>query len=116
TDEKLLAGNNKIIKTISNLNTNAYAAGALEVKTKELLGLVASEARTIVVAHLKRSYDYMEELEKQVGYNTYIIFSQTTLRLSFASPGPIAIGTAQKADLTQVSENLYIKRYYEAKS
>ncbi len=45
TDEKLLAGNNKIIKKIFNLDTNAYAAGALDVKTKELLGLVASEAQ-----------------------------------------------------------------------
>jgi AhpD family alkylhydroperoxidase len=41
-NEKLLADNNKIIKRIFNLDTNAYAAGALDVKTKELLGLVAS--------------------------------------------------------------------------
>ena len=39
---KLLADNNLIIKRIFNLDTNAYAAGALDVKTKELLGLVAS--------------------------------------------------------------------------
>lgn len=41
-NEKLLANNNKIIKRIFNLDTNAYATGALDVKTKELLGLVAS--------------------------------------------------------------------------
>ncbi len=41
-NEKLLADNNKIIKRIFNLDTNAYAAGVLDVKTKELLGLVAS--------------------------------------------------------------------------
>ena len=41
-NEKLLADNNKVIKRIFNLDTNAYAAGALDVKTKELLGLVAS--------------------------------------------------------------------------
>lgn len=41
-NEKLLADNNKIVKRIFNLDTNAYAAGALDVKTKELLGLVAS--------------------------------------------------------------------------
>jgi len=41
-NEKLLDDNNKIIKRIFNLDTNAYAAGALDVKTKELLGLVAS--------------------------------------------------------------------------
>ncbi|AWX43368.1 4-carboxymuconolactone decarboxylase [Flagellimonas maritima] len=39
---KLLAENNKLIKRIFNLDTNAYMAGALDVKTKELLGLVAS--------------------------------------------------------------------------
>ena len=41
-NDKLLADNNKIIKRIFNLDTNAYAAGVLDVPTKELLGLVAS--------------------------------------------------------------------------
>ena len=41
-NEKLMADNNKIVKRIFNLDTNAYSAGALDVKTKELLGLVAS--------------------------------------------------------------------------
>jgi AhpD family alkylhydroperoxidase len=39
---KILADNNKIIKRIFNLDTNAFQSGALDVKTKELLGLVAS--------------------------------------------------------------------------
>lgn len=41
-NHKLLAQNNKLIKRIFNLDTNAYSPGALDVKTKELLGLVAS--------------------------------------------------------------------------
>lgn len=41
-NEKLLNDDNKIIKRIFNLDTNAYAPGALDVKTKEMLGLVAS--------------------------------------------------------------------------
>ena len=41
-NEKLLNDNNKVIKRIFNLDTNAYMEGALDVKTKELLGLVAS--------------------------------------------------------------------------
>ena len=41
-NDKLLGDNNKIIKRIFNLDTNAFAAGALDKKTKELLGLVAS--------------------------------------------------------------------------
>lgn len=41
-NDKILGDNNKIIKRIFNLDTNAYAEGALDVKTKELLGLVAS--------------------------------------------------------------------------
>lgn len=41
-NDKILADNNKIIKRIFNLDTNAYREGALDVKTKELLGLVAS--------------------------------------------------------------------------
>ena len=101
-NEKLLAYNNKIIKRIFNLDNNAYAAGALDVKTKELLGLVASAVLrcddcvkyhlessynegaskeevmetlsiatlvggTIVVPHLRKAYEYWEELEKQEG-------------------------------------------------
>ena len=41
-NDNILGDNNKIIKRIFNLDTNAFAAGALDKKTKELLGLVAS--------------------------------------------------------------------------
>ncbi|MGB1308286.1 MAG: carboxymuconolactone decarboxylase family protein [Oceanihabitans sp.] len=41
-NDKILADNNKVIKRIFNLDTNAFAAGKLDKKTKELLGLVAS--------------------------------------------------------------------------
>jgi len=41
-NENILADNNKVIKRIFNLDTNAFQAGALDAKTKELLGLVAS--------------------------------------------------------------------------
>lgn len=41
-NEKLLEGDNKVIKRIFNLDTNTFTAGALDVKTKELLGLVSS--------------------------------------------------------------------------
>jgi len=101
-NDKILGDNNKIIKRIFNLDTNAFAAGALDVKTKELLGLVASTVLrcddcvkyhlescykegvtkeevmetlsigtliggTIVIPHLRRAYDYWEELENQKG-------------------------------------------------
>ncbi|WP_339628136.1 carboxymuconolactone decarboxylase family protein [uncultured Maribacter sp.] len=101
-NDKLLADNNKIVKRIFNLDTNAFAAGALDVKTKELLGLVASTVLrcddcvkyhlesshkegvskeeimetlgiatlvggTIVIPHLRRAYEYWEELENQQG-------------------------------------------------
>lgn len=97
-NEKILQDNNKIIKRIFNLDTNAYAAGALDVRTKELLGLVASTVLrcddcfkyhletcykeglskeevvealgiatlvggTIVIPHLRRAYEYWDELE-----------------------------------------------------
>lgn len=38
-NEKILADNNKIVKRIFNLDTNAFSDGALPKKTKELLGL-----------------------------------------------------------------------------
>ena len=41
-NDKILSENNKILKRIFNLDTNAFTEGALDKKTKELLGLVAS--------------------------------------------------------------------------
>ena len=96
---KILADNNKIIKRIFNLDTNAFMEGALNVKTKELLGLVASTVLrcddcikyhleacykagltkeevvetlsigtliggTIVIPHLRKAYEFWDELEK----------------------------------------------------
>jgi AhpD family alkylhydroperoxidase len=73
-NEKLLADNNKIVKRIFNLDTNAYAAGALD-KTKELLGLVASavlRCDDCVKYHLETSHkigvtkeEMMEAMELQ---------------------------------------------------
>jgi len=41
-NEKILDADNLVIKRFFNLDHNAYKEGALDVKTKELLGLVAS--------------------------------------------------------------------------
>ncbi len=41
-DRLLTAENNKVIKRIFNVDTNAYLEGVLPVKTKEMLGLVSS--------------------------------------------------------------------------
>ena len=41
-NDKILAIDNKVIKRIFNIDTNTYTEGHLSVKTKELLGLVAS--------------------------------------------------------------------------
>lgn len=97
-NEKILASDSLIIKRIFNLDTNAYAEGALDVKTKEFIGLTCSlvlrcddcvkyhlgkchelgistaevnEAMgiatlvggTIVIPHLRRAFEYWEELQ-----------------------------------------------------
>lgn len=41
-NERILAQDNKVLKRFFNLDSNAYKDGALDQKTKELLGLVAS--------------------------------------------------------------------------
>jgi len=41
-NERILDQDNKFMKRFYNLDTNAYQEGALPVKTKELMGLVAS--------------------------------------------------------------------------
>jgi len=41
-NEVILSKNNLVMKRLWNLDTNTYAEGALDTKTKEMLGLVAS--------------------------------------------------------------------------
>ncbi len=77
-NEKLLADNNKIVKRIFNLDTNAYAEGALDVKTKELLGLVASavlRCDDCVKYHLETSHKIgitKEEMMEAMGVATLV--------------------------------------------
>lgn len=77
-NEKLLADNNLIIKRIFNLDTNAYAPGALDIKTKELLGLVASavlRCDDCVKYHLETSYKNgvtKEEMMETMGIATLV--------------------------------------------
>lgn len=40
--DKILGENNKVLKRIFNLDTNAFTDGALDKRTKEMLGLIAS--------------------------------------------------------------------------
>ncbi len=96
-NEKIMDSESLIIKRIFNLDTNAYAPGHLDVKSKELIGLTCSlvlrcddcvkyhlgnckqvgftteevnEAMgvatlvggTIVIPHLRRAFEYWEEL------------------------------------------------------
>ncbi|CAM1366137.1 Alkyl hydroperoxide reductase AhpD [Tenacibaculum litoreum] len=59
-NEKILASDNKVIKRIFNLDTNAFTKGHLPVKTKELLGLVASavlRCDDCIAYHLKTAYE-----------------------------------------------------------
>jgi len=41
-NERILNADNKVLKRIFNLDTNAFAAGALDEKTKEMIGLSTS--------------------------------------------------------------------------
>ena len=97
-NEKIMASDSLIIKRIFNLDTNAYAEGNLDIRSKELIGLTCSlvlrcddcvryhlgkckelgfttaeinEAMgiatlvggTIVVPHLRRAFEFWEELQ-----------------------------------------------------
>jgi len=97
-NDQILASDSLIIKRIFNLDANAYQDGALDVKSKELIGLTCSlvlrcddcvkyhlgkckevgltskevnEAMgiatliggTIVIPHLRRAYEFWEELK-----------------------------------------------------
>ena len=77
-NEKLLADNNKVIKRIFNVDTNAYMEGALDVKTKERLGLVASavlRCDDCIKYHLETAYKNgvtKEEMMESMGIATLV--------------------------------------------
>jgi len=60
-NERLMAApNNKIMKRIFNTDTNAYMDGALDVKSKEMLGLVASmvlKCDDCIYYHLEKCFE-----------------------------------------------------------
>jgi len=59
-NEVILSKDNLVIKRLWNLDTNTYAAGSLDIKTKELLGLVASmvlRCDDCIKYHLGKSHE-----------------------------------------------------------
>lgn len=59
-NDRILKEDNLVIKRLFNLDTNTYAEGALSVKTKEILGLVASmvlRCDDCIKYHLQKCYD-----------------------------------------------------------
>ena len=77
-NDKILADNNKIVKRIFNLDTNAFQEGALSKKTKELLGLGNSlvlRCDDCVRYHLESCYDLglsKEEVIEAMGVSLLI--------------------------------------------
>ena len=68
-NEKILAADNTVLKRLFNLDTNTYAEGALPVKTKEMLGLVAS-----MVLRCDDCVKYHLEKCKENGVSTEEVF------------------------------------------
>lgn len=59
-NEVILSKDNLVIKRLWNLDTNTYAEGALDTKTKEMLGLVASmvlRCDDCIKYHLGKSHE-----------------------------------------------------------
>jgi AhpD family alkylhydroperoxidase len=59
-NDVILSKDNLVIKRLWNLDTNTYAEGTLDVKTKELLGLVASmvlRCDDCIKYHLGKSHE-----------------------------------------------------------
>jgi len=59
-NDRLLANDNLVIKRFFNLDTQTYQEGALDIKTKEMLGLVASmvlRCDDCIKYHLGKCYE-----------------------------------------------------------
>jgi AhpD family alkylhydroperoxidase len=59
-NEKIMASDNKVIKRFFNLDTNTYSEGAVDVKTKEMIGLACSmvlRCDDCIKYHLGKSFE-----------------------------------------------------------
>jgi AhpD family alkylhydroperoxidase len=59
-NERILEEDNKVIKRFFNLDTNTYAEGELDVKSKEMIGLACSmvlRCDDCIKYHLGKSYE-----------------------------------------------------------
>lgn len=59
-NDRILSADNLVLKRLFNLDSNTYADGALSVKTKEMLGLVASmvlRCDDCIKYHLQKCYE-----------------------------------------------------------
>jgi AhpD family alkylhydroperoxidase len=73
-NDVILSKDNLVLKRLWNLDTNTYAAGALDVKTKELLGLVASmvlRCDDCIKYHLGKSHELGATTEEM--YEVFVV-------------------------------------------
>ena len=66
-NKKLIAQDNRVIKRIFNLDTNAYMDGALSAREKEMLGLVSSmvlRCDDCVKYHLDKCFEHAMNTEE----------------------------------------------------
>ncbi len=73
-NEKIMAADNKVLKRFFNLDTNAYAEGALDVSVKEMLGLACSmvlRCDDCIKYHLGKCYE-LKITEEQI-YEVFAI-------------------------------------------
>lgn len=59
-NDRIMQSDNLVLKRLFNLDSNTYADGALPVKTKEMLGLVASmvlRCDDCIKYHLQKCYE-----------------------------------------------------------
>ncbi len=73
-NSKILDSDNLVLKRLFSLDTQTYSNGALDTKTKEMLGLVASmvlRCDDCVKYHLKKCYE--EQITKEQIFEVFAV-------------------------------------------
>ena len=73
-NSKILDSDNLVLKRLFSLDTQTYSNGALDTKTKEMLGLVASmvlRCDDCVKYHLKKCYE--EKITKEQIFEVFAV-------------------------------------------
>ena len=105
-NDAILEDNNKIIKRIFNLDTNAFKAGALDTKTKEKANALMEEMQNKNLGYLAVSLGFYKTLFSAPGLSTSSEIPEEERESMGLSDGLVRISIGLDNDIERTYETM----------